>query len=396
MPPSTEIRIMEVEQIEDVIPETILGLGVLFSLVALAEGLYLLFISNPLGMLWVAGFVTSLPFTLGIVYIGVWLPGSSTSPSRFKRIWSWCFGGLCVFLMINIIIMLTMPPDSSLRLISWERWAATLGAGIGLLVGIFQARSIEQAVQVERERVRAEEAEATEDTLAYLNAKLRHEVLNTAQVIVGRADHIVAEYDGNGTIPEHMETIQSSCQQMESVIEDVRLLLQATRNQCDVEQNDIVDLLATEIDTLQSTHQEVSITTSLPEQAVARANDPLRSAFANLLWNAVEHNDSETPRVEVTVRREATKVVVQIADNGPGIPRAERDTLFEPEIRSDDNHGLGLALTHTLVDHYEGNLEVTETGPDGTVFTLTIPRASESVPDRENSTGQPTNTQSDP
>lgn len=370
------------EQSDESIPRAISGVGLLFILVVLAEVAYFFFTSNSPETVWVAGLVTSLPFVLGIVYTGRWLPGSFVSVSRYRRVGSWCIGGLSAFSLINIVIMVTMPPDSGLILVSWGRWAASLGAGVGLLVGVFEARGIEQAVEAERERVRAEEAEAKEELLAYLNATLRHEVLNTASVIVGHANHAAAEYDGTGPIPDSMETIRSNTRDMEGVIEDVRLLLQASRDELDAEPIDLTDLLTGEITSLQNSHGTVSIETSLPERAVVRANRPLRRAFANLLRNAVEHNDSEIPRLEVTVRREPETVVVRIADNGPGVPEAERDTLFEEEIRHDSNHGLGLALTQTLVDSYDGTLELTDSGPDGTVFTLTLPRAAEATVER--------------
>lgn len=375
---------------EDLLSQLVSGLGLLLILVILTEGMYVVFVSNPLGMVWVAGLLTSLPFTLGIVYVGAWLPGSSVSASRYNRIGTWCLGGLSVFLLINITIMITMPPESGLQLISWGRWATTLGAGIGLLIGVFEARSIERAVEAERERIRAEEAETREDLLEYLNAALRHEVLNTAGVIVGHADRALAESNGDGTIVRYMQSIKSRTRDMETVIDDVRLLLQASRTQSDAEPIDITDLLTEEIDALRNTHEAVSIDTSLPEQAIVRANHPLRRAFSNLLQNAVEHNDSDTPRVEVTVRRDPETVTVQIADNGPGIPESERETLFEQEIRRDSNHGLGLVLTQTLVDNYNGTLEVTETGRDGTVFTLTLPRGFGPPPERSAPDVQPT------
>ncbi|MFB6156425.1 MAG: sensor histidine kinase [Haloferacaceae archaeon] len=371
-------------------PRLVLGLGLLLLVITLAEGLYVSFVANPLGTAWVAGLVTSLPFTLWVVSAGVWLPDSLASVSRFSRVVFWCLGGLGVFLIINISIMLAMPPDSLLHLVSWGRWAATLGAGVGLLVGVFEHRSIERAVHAERERVRAEEAEAREDLLDYLNSLLRHEVLNGVSVIAGHADLALAEYDGHGDVPDHVETIKAHSQELEAVTEDVRLLLLASQDKVAAGQVDIVDLLRKEVDGVRNTHAAVSVETSLPERAIARADEPIRRAFANLLRNAVEHNDSDTPQIEVTVRREPDAVVVQIADNGSGIPEAERETLFEREVRHDDRHGLGLLLTQLLVDNYDGTIELTDTGPDGTVFTLTLPRASDPAPERAESDRQST------
>jgi two-component system OmpR family sensor kinase len=355
-------------------PHLLSGLGGGLLLAMAAEGAYVLLVSNPLGSVWIAGIVTSLPFALGLLYAGYWLPDSAIAAGRYARVGYWCVGGLVVFLAINGLIMATMPPESGFRLVSWGRWAATLGAGIGSLVGVFEARAIERAVAVERERVRAEEAEAREDFFAYLNATLRHEVLNAASVVLGQADLAAAECGGEGTIPDRMETIKTRTREMEGVIEDVRVLLQASRDGIETKPVEITDLLAAEIATLRDGPEPVVVETEMPERAVALGNQPLRRAFANLLQNAVEHNDSERPTVEVTVTQSPETVVVRIADDGPGVPAVERDGLFDREIRHDSNHGLGLALTKTLVESYDGTIELSETGPDGTIFTVELPR----------------------
>jgi signal transduction histidine kinase len=366
---------LEIKLKENLIPQAISGFGLFLIFVILVEALYVLFISNPLGTVWIAGLATSLPFTLGIIYAGVWLKDSFVPASRYERVGLRGLAGLGIFSVINILIMLTMPPDSTLRVVSWGRWAVTLGAGVGLLVGVFETRSIERAVQAERERVRAEEAEAKEELLSYLNATLRHEVLNTASVIVGHANLALSEYDNRETVTDSVKTIKTHTREMEAVIEDVRLLLQATSSETEIKTIDVTDLLTQEIDTLQETHGKLTIETSLPDHAFVQANKPLRRAFANILWNAVEHNDNETPRIEVTVDEEPENITICIEDNGPGISESELSTLFQQEIRHDANHGLGLTLTQTLINSYGGTLDVPETGPDGTAFKLTLPRA---------------------
>lgn len=360
------------------VPYVFPGLGLLLIFVMLAETVQVVGISNPLGVVWITGFTTTLPFVLGIVYTGVWLPNSDIATDRYDRVGVWCLGGLGAFLLINLVIMASMSPDSTFRIISWMRWAAALGAGVGLLIGIFETRGIDRAVQTERERVRAEEAEANERLLEYLNATLRHEVLNSANVIAGYAELMRSDRDGAQPDLDRIETIHSRAREIESVIEDVRLLLNASKHDIETTPTDITALLIAEIDAVRDAHDDVVVDASMPDRAMVAANLPLRRAFANLLRNAVEHND-DAPRIEVTVHSDPDTVTVRIADNGPGIPEAERDTVLSSEIRHDTTHGLGLALTQTLVESYDGTIDLTDTGPDGTVFTLTFPRHTDRV-----------------
>ena len=55
----------------------------------------------------------------------------------------------------------------------------------------------------------------------------------------------------------------------------------------------------------------------------------------------------------------------------------EQETLFERNMGAD--HGLGLYLVRTLIERYGGTVELTETGPEGSTFTVELPRADVGV-----------------
>lgn len=370
------------------IPPIILGSGILYLCVVVIEMVYVLFVSNPLGDAWIAGLVTSVPFIFIVIYQGVWLPTSFVSPRRYQRVGLWYVGGLSIFVIINLIIMITITPDSGFEFLSWGRWAMTIGAGIGLLIGVFEARSVKKAIEAERERVRAEEAENKNEMLKYLNATLRHEILNSTSIITGYADLALSEQDTNESISNKLSIIKSHTQEMEGVIEDVRLLLEASKNEADTQPIDLIELLTEEIETIQNTYSEVVIETSLPEYAVAEADQPLRRVFANLFHNAVEHNNAETPQISVAVKMEPNDIIIEISDNGPGIPDDRLDTVFDQNVRHDSNHGLGLALTQTIINSYDGSIKIAETDSDGTVFELRLTRATVPSPEQQPSIPQ--------
>lgn len=100
--------------------------------------------------------------------------------------------------------------------------------------------------------------------------------------------------------------------------------------------------------------------------------------FKDILSNAVEHNDTDAPQVTVTVEEHTDSVAVRIADNGPGIPEADRARLVEAGEQGPDSvgHGLGLYLVRTLVDRYDGDISIRANDPRGTVVEITLPRAT--------------------
>jgi signal transduction histidine kinase len=113
------------------------------------------------------------------------------------------------------------------------------------------------------------------------------------------------------------------------------------------------------------------------EPAPVMADDLLSRAVSNLLANAVEHNDSDVPSVEVRVDVDGPAVRISVADNGPGIPDAEIDSVFDPSERGleSDGEGLGLFLVASIVRQYDGRVDVADTAT-GTCFTITLPRAT--------------------
>jgi signal transduction histidine kinase len=97
-----------------------------------------------------------------------------------------------------------------------------------------------------------------------------------------------------------------------------------------------------------------------------------------LVENALLHTPPETA-VEVRVRRRGATAVLEVEDGGPGIPREQRDQLFERFFRLDgaraSGSGLGLAIAKELAELMDGSVEV-DSEPGRTVFSLVLPGAS--------------------
>lgn len=99
--------------------------------------------------------------------------------------------------------------------------------------------------------------------------------------------------------------------------------------------------------------------------------------FGNLLDNAVIHNDKESVEVSVAVEECEDRVVVRIADNGPGVPDSRKREVFgrsEKGLESPGS-GLGLYLVDQLVDIYGGSVWIEDNEPDGSVFCVELRRA---------------------
>ena len=113
--------------------------------------------------------------------------------------------------------------------------------------------------------------------------------------------------------------------------------------------------------------------TSLPMVSV----DPgqIRRVMINLIDNAIEAMDRcGTIEIETQHDRAHDLVRVLVADNGPGIPLAERDKLFLPYYSTKQRgSGLGLAIVRRIVAEHGGSIDVTDNAPQGTRFAIELP-----------------------
>lgn len=113
---------------------------------------------------------------------------------------------------------------------------------------------------------------------------------------------------------------------------------------------------------------------SLPE--VRGQRTMLVQLFINLFENAIKYCGEEDPVIEVSGRRgENGVVVVRVADNGPGIPVADRERIFEPGYRASSTahqpgSGLGLAFCRRIMSAHGGEIRALESPGGGAVFEL--------------------------
>jgi two-component system sensor histidine kinase KdpD len=105
----------------------------------------------------------------------------------------------------------------------------------------------------------------------------------------------------------------------------------------------------------------------------------LERAVANLLDNALKWSPAGQP-VRVTAAAAGNRLVLQVADRGPGIPLRDRERVFQPFQRLGDTGrvtglGLGLAVARGFVELMDGELVVEDTPGGGTTMVLSLPQA---------------------
>jgi PAS domain S-box-containing protein len=113
--------------------------------------------------------------------------------------------------------------------------------------------------------------------------------------------------------------------------------------------------------------------------------DRLAQVVTNLVGNALQHGPADTP-VRVSIRDEGSKVLLEVHNEGRPIPPEVLAELFEPYRRGpgagvgQGSLGLGLFITRQIVLGHGGTIDVRSTVPEGTTFTVCLPRDGRAVP----------------
>ncbi|MCT9095100.1 PAS domain S-box protein [Haloarchaeobius sp. HME9146] len=229
---------------------------------------------------------------------------------------------------------------------------------------ITERREREQQIEHERER------------LEFMNRIIRHNLLNGMNVVDARARLLEGHVDEE--MATHLGTIQTRIADMIDLIETMRAFMRAIveGKEHDPEPMALDTVLDAEMEKAADAYDHARFEWESFPSVEVLADDLLPEVFENLLTNAVQHNDKETPAVEVRTEVTPETVAVEVRDNGPGIDEELRDAVFEKGRKGFDSPGtgFGLYLVREIIDSYGGRVEA-ENGPDGgAVFTVYMPR----------------------
>ncbi len=132
-------------------------------------------------------------------------------------------------------------------------------------------------------------------------------------------------------------------------------------------------------------HPDIEFVLDLPDDPVTMDCDSrqLGQCLTNLLKNAAEAIEGqeeppgeaeESGRIIIAVRNEEGARVIEIADNGPGLPKENRDRLAEPYVTTRERGtGLGLAIVSKIMEDHVGKFDLSDIPGGGALATLRFP-----------------------
>jgi len=227
-------------------------------------------------------------------------------------------------------------------------------------------------------------------TLGELAGGVFHDLNNVIGAILGRCQLILSRANAAAgePIPEKIirdvRLIEKSALDSGEILKRLRKLAQtgqkSERRQVDLIPliNDVVELIGPRWARLtQQKGLSITMQKNLPETAMILADaSEIREVFTNLLLNGLDALP-DGGEITVTGRLIENRVVIDVIDNGIGIPAEIADDIFEPffTTKGEKGTGLGLSLSRKIIERHGGRLEMRPAPDRGTVFTVALPLA---------------------
>ncbi len=218
-------------------------------------------------------------------------------------------------------------------------------------------------------------------------ADASHELRTPLTSVLANLELLQERLRREGAATDDHEIVESalrSSKRMSRLVSDLLLLARAdagrTSLRREVDLADVVSAAVAEVQPVANGHR-LTLTETQPVSVEAN-EDELHRLAVNLLDNGVRHTPAGT-EIQVAVERRNGDAVLEVCDDGPGIPDGMEDQIFSRFVRgagpadvsADAGTGLGLAIVKAVATSHGGEVEAGTSAAGGARFTVTLPVA---------------------
>jgi two-component system nitrogen regulation sensor histidine kinase NtrY len=210
--------------------------------------------------------------------------------------------------------------------------------------------------------------------------RLAHEIKNPLTPIQLSADRLRRHFSGapppeKALVDECTSTIVGEVESLKGLVDEFSQFARMPAPR--TVPTDLAGLIAETLALYNGLFTEVQIERRFAQNVplVRLDAEQIRRVIINLVDNAIEAMERRGQiTVETQFDRANSVARVVVADDGPGIPAAERDKLFLPYYSTKRRgSGLGLAIVRRIIAEHGGSIDVADNAPRGTRFTIELP-----------------------
>lgn len=186
---------------------------------------------------------------------------------------------------------------------------------------------------------------------------------------------------GSETTSDSMARIEAEGNRMARLVDDLLTLARGDHGQAlATSPVNLTELVREAVELTRAAHPNREIISAVETGLAVLGDEPaLLRVMRNLLTNAAIHTDPRG-RISLDARLYDDKVVVSVADDGPGMTDEQASHAFDRFWRADDSRvrttggsGLGLAIAESIVVAHRGTVELHTSGTTGTTITIRLP-----------------------
>lgn len=236
---------------------------------------------------------------------------------------------------------------------------------------------IEKKAIIEEQRARQEVLIRDLESFAYV---VSHDLKSPLRGIAKLAEWLMMDYqdrlDEQGRT--NLRLMKARVQRMDSLIDGILEYSRLGKGVMEPEEVKVGDLLREVIDLNASGRPaKVELKGAMPTLRTDRAR--LAQVFANLISNAIRHNDKEVAKVSVSAGDTGDAYTFTVSDNGPGIEPEYHEKvfgMFQTLKPKDDGEstGIGLPIVKRIVEEFGGAISIESDLGKGAAFTFTLPK----------------------
>ncbi|MFB6297453.1 MAG: sensor histidine kinase [Salinirussus sp.] len=209
--------------------------------------------------------------------------------------------------------------------------------------------------QKERER----ELQRQNERLDKFTSIVSHDLRNPLNTASARLELVADECDSS-----HLQDVADAHERMERLVDDLLRFARAGTEALDHGTVRLPSLVEECWENLRDENPSLVVET---ERAIVADRDRLQQLVENLLTNAVDHGPAD-----VTVRVGSLADGFYVEDDGPGIPSADREDVFEAgHSRTDEGVGFGLSIVREVAEAHGWTISVTDSAEGGARFEIT-------------------------